>query len=72
MPGLGLILSARVLGEFGDDPTRFVIGRGQFDSGGLTGIAIRGNQTDQFFCFVAFLIGNFVLNDPDRYRRVLV
>jgi hypothetical protein len=24
LPGLGLILGARVLGEFGDDPTRFV------------------------------------------------
>ncbi len=24
LPGLGVILAARVLGEFGDDPTRYV------------------------------------------------
>jgi hypothetical protein len=29
LPGLGLVLSARVLGEFGDDPTRYADARGR-------------------------------------------
>jgi len=29
LPGLGLVLGARVLGEFGDDPTRFADARGR-------------------------------------------
>lgn len=38
LPGLGSVLGARVLGEFGDDPTRFVDARGRKASAGTAPI----------------------------------
>jgi hypothetical protein len=34
LPGLGMVLGARVLGEFGDDPTRFATAKSRKNYGG--------------------------------------
>ncbi len=37
-PGLGVVLSARVLGEFGDDPNRYVDGKARKNYAGTSPI----------------------------------
>jgi transposase len=44
LPGLGIVLSARVLGEFGDDPTRYVDARAPKNYAGTAPITIASGK----------------------------
>lgn len=43
-PGLGVVLSARVLGEFGDDPNRYVDGRARKNYAGTSPITVASGK----------------------------